>query len=153
MKSDKKFLLILILLFLLVFLASITGRYQGIGSYRDITENTLLQRLITQVRIPRIIMSLILGAGLAVSGLVMQTVFQNSLAEQGVLGISQAAGFGAALGYLLFPQIGVPVQFFAFISGIIALIMVLQIARKIKGADRVSLIFAGIAVSALFSAG
>jgi iron complex transport system permease protein len=153
MKSDKKFLLILILLFLLVFLASITGRYQGIGSYRDITENTLLQRLITQVRIPRIIMSLILGAGLAVSGLVMQTVFQNSLAEPGVLGISQAAGFGAALGYLLFPQIGVPVQFFAFISGIIALIMVLQIARKIKGADRVSLIFAGIAVSALFSAG
>jgi iron complex transport system permease protein len=153
MKSEKKYLIILILLIILVLFAAITGRYQGIGSYVELSENQLLQRLIIQVRIPRIMMSIIVGAGLAISGLVMQTVFQNSLAEPGVLGISQAAGFGAALGFLLFPWTRIPIQFLSFASGILALLLVLKISEKIKGADRVSLIFAGIAVSALFSAG
>jgi len=153
MKFGNKYRLLTFLLLFLTVLASITGRYQGTGTYLDIFENSLLQRLILQVRIPRILISMIVGAGLAVSGLVMQTVFQNSLAEPGVLGINQAAGFGAALGYLLFPTMGIPIYIFAFGCGLIALFLVLQIARMMKGTNRIALIFAGIAVSALFSAG
>ena len=144
---------VVLLLFMLIIFASLTGRYQGFVTYKELSRNSLLQQLILMVRLPRIVLSLVVGAGLAVSGIVMQTVFQNSLADPGILGISQAAGFGASLGFLLFPTTRIPIQVFAFISGMISLVVVLRLARRIENQNRLSLIFAGIAISAFFSAG
>jgi len=144
---------VVLLLFILIVFASLMGRYQGFVTYKELSRNSLLQQLIVMVRLPRIVLSLVVGAGLAVSGIVMQTVFQNSLADPGILGISQAAGFGASLGFLLFPTTRIPIQVFAFISGMISLVVVLRLARRIENQNRLSLIFAGIAISAFFSAG
>jgi len=144
---------VVLLLFILIVFASLIGRYQGFVTYKELSRNSLLQQLIVMVRLPRIVLSLVVGAGLAVSGIVMQTVFQNSLADPGILGISQAAGFGASLGFLLFPTTRIPIQLFAFISGMISLVVVLRLARRIENQNRLSLIFAGIAISAFFSAG
>jgi len=144
---------VVLLLFILIVFASLMGRYQGFVTYKELSRNSLLQQLILMVRLPRIVLSLVVGAGLAVSGIVMQTVFQNSLADPGILGISQAAGFGASLGFLLFPTTRIPIQVFAFISGMISLVVVLRLARRIENQNRLSLIFAGIAISAFFSAG
>ena len=144
---------VVLLLFILIVFASLMGRYQGFVTYKELSHNSLLQQLIVMVRLPRIVLSLVVGAGLAVSGIVMQTVFQNSLADPGILGISQAAGFGASLGFLLFPTTRIPIQLFAFISGMISLVVVLRLARRIENQNRLSLIFAGIAISAFFSAG
>ena len=144
---------VVLLLFILIVFASLIGRYQGFVTYKELSRNSLLQQLIVMVRLPRIVLSLVVGAGLAVSGIVMQTVFQNSLADPGILGISHAAGFGASLGFLLFPSTRIPIQIFAFISGMISLVVVLRLARRIENQNRLSLIFAGIAISAFFSAG
>jgi len=153
MKIKNNFIIAGLVLLVLISLAVISGRYQGVVSITEISNNQLLQRLILQIRLPRIILSVIVGAGLAVAGLVMQTVFQNALADPGVLGINQASGFGAALGFLLFPSTNIPVRLISFVSGMAALLMIIVISRRIKAHRRLTLIFSGIAVSALFSAG
>lgn len=94
-----------------------------------------------------------MGSGLALAGLVTQIIFQNPLADGGLLGISQAAGFGAALGILLFKGNPIWIQLIAFCSGVLALLISIFISEKVKGNKILSLILAGIAVSAVFSAG
>lgn len=148
-----RYLIYFVILIFLIISTIFIGRYSLPEKISDYWNDVLLRNLILRIRLPRIIVSLIVGAGLAVSGLVMQNVFQNPLADPGVLGISQAAGFGAAMGFLLFPSLQLPVQVLAFICGILALVLVLKLAQLIKISNRISLIFAGIAVSAFFTAG
>ncbi|BBB48577.1 FecCD family ABC transporter permease [Pelolinea submarina] len=140
-------------LVLLIIVSIFIGRYQVPLSLSEFTSNSLLVNLILYIRIPRVLTACLMGFGLAASGLVMQTVFRNPLADPGVLGVSQAAGFGAALGILLFNSSIVATQSLAFIMGGLALAAVLLISRKIKNERIISLVLSGIAVSALFSAG
>lgn len=97
--------------------------------------------------------ALLIGSGLALAGLVTQIIFQNPLADGGLLGVSQAAGFGAALGILIFKGNPVWIQLFAFGFGVFALLISILISGKVRDNKILSLILAGIAVSAVFSAG
>jgi len=153
MSIKQKYLITILVFFVLIFIATFAGRYQSASGVLDYKSDPLFKRLVFDIRIPRIILSIIVGAGLAASGLIMQTIFQNSLADPGILGINQAAGFGAALGYILFPTSNLPIRVIAFVSGIFALFLIILISRQINVYRRLSLIFAGIAVSAFFSAG
>ena len=143
----------LFFLFVLIFMTIFIGRYPFLVGINQGFKNDLFIKLLTNVRIPRIIFSVLMGFGLSVSGLIMQTVFKNSLADPGLLGINQAAGFGAALGILLFSDSFFGIQLLAFIFGITALIIAILLAKNIKKGERISLLLAGISVSALFSAG
>ena len=98
--------------------------------------------------------ALLIGSGLALAGLVTQIIFQNPLADGGLLGVSQAAGFGAALGILIFKGNSICwFSLFAFGFGVLALVISMVISGRIRGNKIFSLILAGIAVSAVFSAG
>jgi iron complex transport system permease protein len=116
----------------------------------------LAQTIIWDIRFPRVVLALIAGAGLAAAGVTMQGVLRNPLVSSYVLGISSAAGFGAALavvfgvgvislfgGYLVIGN--------AFIFCLIAMIIVYLIAR-IRGMSSETVILAGVAVGFLFSA-
>jgi iron complex transport system permease protein len=140
-------------LILLIIAALFIGRYPLPESIDLAFKNDLFIKLLTNVRLPRIIFSVLMGFGLSVSGLIMQTVFKNSLADPGLLGINQAAGFGAALGILLFSNSFYAIQFLAFLFGMTALLIAFLLAKNIKKDERLSLVLAGISVSALFSAG
>ena len=140
-------------LFFAIIASIFVGRYQVPLSIQSLLQNELLVNLILYIRIPRVLTACFVGMGLSVAGLVMQTVFRNSLADPGVLGVSQAAGFGAALGILLFNYSLFAIQSIAFLMGSIALAIVFLVSRKIKDERILSLVLAGIAVSALFSAG
>ncbi len=83
----------------------------------------------------------------------MQIIFRNPLADGGLLGVSQAAGFGAALGILVFRGNPIWVQMISFCFGVLALLISIFIAGRVRGNKILSLILAGIAVSAIFSAG
>jgi iron complex transport system permease protein len=117
--------------------------------------SSLDQMIIWNIRLPRIIMGVLAGAGLAAAGVTMQGVLRNPLVSSYVLGISSAAGFGAALAIVL----GVSIVSFggylvignAFIFCFIAMIMVYMIAR-IRGMTSETVILAGVAVVFLFSA-
>ena len=151
--NKKTLTWIILLLCLVVFVSIFIGRYQVPFSFESFRQNELLTNLVLYVRIPRVLTACIVGLGLATAGLVMQTVFRNSLADPGVLGVSQAAGFGAALGILLFEGSVLAIQTLSFSAGSAALLLALLVSRKIKNERIISLVLSGIAVSALFSAG
>ena len=115
----------------------------------------LAQLIIWNIRLPRLVLAIIAGAGLAGAGCTMQGVLRNPLVSSYVLGISSAAGFGAALAIVF----GVSILPFgrwllvgnAFVFCLIAMIIVYAIAR-LSGMTIQTVILAGVAVGFLFSA-
>jgi iron complex transport system permease protein len=117
--------------------------------------SSLDQMIIWNIRLPRIVMGIIAGAGLAAAGVTMQGVLRNPLVSSYVLGISSAAGFGAALAIVLGVSIaslgGYLIVGNAFIFCFVAMIIVYMIAR-LRGMTSETVILAGVAVGFLFSA-
>ncbi|WP_321493471.1 iron ABC transporter permease [uncultured Desulfobacter sp.] len=104
------------------------------------------------VRLPRILMAVLVGAGISVSGAVFQGLFKNPLVSPGILGVTSGANFGAALGLLFFAGSVWAIQVSAFAWGLIAVGLTCQIGKR---GDRsiTTLVLAGVIVSALFMAG
>jgi len=110
--------------------------------------------IILQLRLPRILLGILIGASLSVSGTVMQGLFRNPMASPYVIGVSSGATLGAAIAMNMLPFIiGIyTIPVIAFLGGLFTLILVYNIAR-VKGRLRTdTLLLAGIAVSYFFSA-
>ena len=120
-------------------------------SGRDMGMSRNAVAVIMNIRMPRILTSLLLGAGLALSGQTFQMVFRNPLVSPDVLGTSSAASFGASLSLLL-GLTSALVSLNAFICGIAALLVIYAIASRTKREHTLSLILVGMVVSSLFSA-
>lgn len=169
----KKIAIIFILL-ALVFLFFVVSVFVGSGtlSFKEVflaifNKGSETARLIVRrIRFPRVIAALIAGGGLAVSGLVMQTVLKNPLASPTTLGVSNAAVFGANFAIIVvgagafhsthgsWLSISNPylVSTFSFLSAIIAAGSILLLAR-LKNLNDSAIVLAGVAVSAIFQAG
>ena len=140
-------------LFFLLIISLLIGRYPIPDQINQIFSNQLFAKLIIRVRFPRILFGILVGFGLACSGMIMQSIFKNPLAEPGLLGVNQAAGFGAALGILAFDNSYIMVQILAFIFGIISITLTIFLSNNTNKKERLSLVLAGVSVSAFFSAG
>ena len=109
------------------------------------------QRVVELIRIPRILMAALAGAGLAVAGAALQGIFRNPLVGPQIIGVSSGAAFGGALAILVsesrFLLIG-----FAFACGMLAMVIVYGISRQQGRASILMLVLAGIVTSAFFSA-
>lgn len=110
-----------------------------------------MKLIIFNLRLPRIIMSLLIGMMLASSGAVVQTVFQNPLADPYIIGISASATFGAVIAFVL----GLP----DFMYGVIAFFMCLtstffifKMAKKGNKINVTTLLIIGVAVSSFLGA-
>ena len=111
------------------------------------------ETVIFNVRIPRILLSLFAGSGLAVAGAAFQSLFSNPLATPDTLGCANGASFGAALGILVgLKSIGV--QMSALFMGILAVILVFVVSRSTQreSSNMMMVILSGMVVSSLFSA-
>ena len=113
-------------------------------------ENSDFSIIIWDIRIPRIILALMVGANLAASGALLQAVVQNPLAEPGIIGISSGAKLGLLLALLIFPQFVTAAPLFAFAGAMGAAVLVYLLAWK-GGVKTVRLILAGVAVNAFFA--
>ena len=106
------------------------------------------------IRFPRVAMAALVGAGLAISGLLMQAIFGNPLAEPGVIGISSGAAVGAGLsivfGLTLFGQWTTAVL--AFAAGLVATLLVYFMSRAEGRTEVVTLVLTGIAINAIAGA-
>lgn len=109
------------------------------------------ESIIMNVRLPRILAGLLVGAGLSISGASFQGLFRNPLVSPHILGVSAGAGFGAALAILLFNSILVT-QAFSFLFGIIAVAMAYFLSRVYRSSPILMLVLAGVIVGSLFSA-
>jgi iron complex transport system permease protein len=160
-------LFVLALATLLVLAASI--RYGAIDfSLREITgalaslapnhpEPSLDQRIFLELRLPRAILCLLVGASLGVGGTLMQALFRNPIVEPGLVGTSSGAAFGSALFFVLggVLHIGTSVwslPFAACIGGVAStyLVFILARSREDGRASIVMLLLTGLAVNALF---
>jgi iron complex transport system permease protein len=114
----------------------------------------LARRLVLNLRLPRILTACLLGMALSAAGTVLQMIFRNPLVEPGFLGVSQGAAFGAAFSIIFLDASAVWVQSAAAFFACMGLILSYALARHIRyGGWTLRLVLAGIAVSALFSAG
>ncbi|WP_372432906.1 FecCD family ABC transporter permease [Microbacterium dextranolyticum] len=107
--------------------------------------------VVLDIRLPRIVLGLLVGAALAVSGVLMQAIFGNPLADAGVVGVSSGAAVGAAasltFGLATFGMWTTPV--FAFAGGLLAVFSVYLISRSGGRTEVVTLLLTGIAVNAI----
>lgn len=109
--------------------------------------------VIFNIRIPRVLMALVAGAGLSASGAAFQSLFANPLATPDTLGVANGASFGAALGILLGGG-GLAVQLSALGFGIVAVLLVYVVtrSRRSRRTSVLMLILAGMVISSLFAA-
>ncbi|MEA1974454.1 MAG: iron chelate uptake ABC transporter family permease subunit [Bacillota bacterium] len=112
--------------------------------------------ILLNIRLPRIILSVIIGIALSTSGIVFQAIFKNPMADPYILGISSGAAFGATIVIILgisFSFIGLSaISLGAFIGAIATTTIVYNIARINSKAPTVTLLLSGIAISFFLSA-
>ncbi|AEB10328.1 FecCD family ABC transporter permease [Desulfobacca acetoxidans] len=120
----------------------------GLWSGGDQTETVSI--ILWQVRLPRIVLAMLVGLALSTSGATLQAVFRNPLVDAFILGISSGAAFGCAVSVAFFPAL--PIQLGAFTFSLISAFLTFALARTRGEVPILSLILAGVIVSAFFSA-
>ncbi|CAN5615397.1 iron ABC transporter permease [soil metagenome] len=130
-------------------LASHAGFDLGIDFTRQ--QNAVLW----SIRLPRVVLTGLVGAALAVSGAALQGVFRNPLADPGLIGVSSGAALGAVASIVLAlsPFGSWSLSIFAFIGGLLTTMIVYVLARRGGRTDVVTLILTGIALNAIAGAG
>lgn len=108
-------------------------------------------QIIYNLRLPRTLLGALVGAALAVAGVILQAVMRNPLASPGIIGVSSGAGLAAVVALMIFPALSgwlIPV---AFGGAFITATAVYLLAWK-RGVEPVRLLLAGVAVSSLLGA-
>jgi iron complex transport system permease protein len=124
----------------------------GDGPSRDTTD-AVAHNVFWQVRLPRIVLAIIVGASLAVAGVIMQGIFRNPLAEPATVGVSAGAAVGAVIAIIVgLNQLPLGVQWAAFLGGTLSTALVYVLSRSDGKTEVVTLILTGIAINAFAGA-
>ena len=126
---------------------------QKFGLFRDIQITDYYQVTLWQLRIPRIVMSVLAGAALAICGGVFQSIFRNPVCDPYILGISSGASLGAAVAFILgWDAVVFGITLPALVTALLTLLLILGIAR-LKGKHNTNtLLLIGIALNFFISA-
>jgi iron complex transport system permease protein len=162
-RISKKVMVLLIILPVALFLFSLViGRYhvQFINCIKILLSTFLPIKhtwsatdavVVLQVRFPRAVMAMCIGAVLSISGASFQGIFRNPLVSPDILGVSAAAGFGAALGILLSVDPAM-IRILALVFGLVGVMITYFLSRVYKSTPIVMLVLSGIVVSTFFAA-
>jgi len=156
----NKLLLTLMALFVLVLISAIAGLNFGPAdlSYSQVFQclagncvDKISQMVIWQVRLPRVLVALVAGMGLAIAGAILQNTTRNPLADPYLFGIVSGAGLGATIANLslaaigLGDQLSIALPLAAFLGALFAITIVIFIAKILQQMEQ--LLLAGVAVS------
>lgn len=153
------FILILLPLLSSLFALSI-GRLsisprEILGFFLSLIKNesydAMLESVIINIRLPRILTALIVGAGLSVAGLAFQSIFANPLATPDILGVASSASLGAIIG-ILFSLTVLETQILAMVTGLLGVVLVIKISQKDGQMPTIMLILSGLVISSLANA-
>lgn len=149
------------LLMLVSFISLFWGRYSLssrevisilVQKVLGIASSSIEVDVIWNIRMPRILLNILVGAGLAASGAAFQGIFQNPLVSPDILGVSNGAGFGAALGMLLGAVSPFGIATMAFSGGLISVFITYSISKMKKEHSTLALVLSGVIVASFFSA-
>jgi iron complex transport system permease protein len=151
----NKLLFTFIVLLLITFASAITGLHfgpAGITSNQVVQcligncDNQISQMVIWQVRVPRVLVALVAGMGLAIAGAILQNTTRNPLADPYLFGIVSGAGLGATIASLsLGDHLAIALPLAAFLGALFSITIVLFIAKVLQRMEQ--LLLAGVAVS------
>ncbi len=164
-RKIDKFILFMIfslsIILCLIFLSLFVGRfYVSPNEVISVLTSKLLSSsveeisttVVWEIRFPRLLLAILVGAGLAASGAAFQGCFYNPLVSPDILGVSSGAGFGASLGILLTGVSTGVTSILAFAFGLVSVLLSWILSKMRKGAEMLSLVLSGIIVSAVFNA-
>jgi iron complex transport system permease protein len=125
------------------------------GAYLRSFDGGMTADILWKIRIPRVLVSFLAGAALALSGLAFQTMFRSPLAEPFTLGVASGASLGAVtyvrLG-LVFTLAGFSgISLFAFAGALLSIMLVYGLTRLVRGFTTGTMLLAGVAISFFFS--
>jgi len=138
---------------------SVAAHWAGLGAADAVSPRDLL--IVEQIRLPRVVMGLLVGAALAVSGAVMQGIFRNPLADPGLAGVSAGAGLGAATMIVLGGRLALPIAGMltyaalpaaAFLGGLATTLILYGLSTRLGRTSIATMLLAGIALGALSGA-
>ena len=124
-------------------------RYFG-GAYLTPDRMRLLNSVLVEIRLPRILAAALVGSALSASGAAYQAMFVNPLVSPSLLGVLAGAGFGAALG-IVYLKSWFGVQVATFVGGLLAVLISVGIARIYRINTTIMLVLGGIISGALFT--
>ncbi|NMF49441.1 iron ABC transporter permease [Pseudoalteromonas arctica] len=137
----------------LSFGAADTSLQDVLNSFLLSNDASFNTRIIFELRMPRTLLAFLAGSGLAIAGLILQTVTRNPLADPYLFGISSGASFGVVL---LMALAGISAGFMlsaaALLGSLLAMSLLILIAGRQQSAQVESMLLAGVALSFLFSA-
>lgn len=155
MKFEKKYLtigisfvLLTVLLVLFSTIGSVNLSFNEIISALIHDNNKIVTTIVYKMRLPRNILAALVGANLAVAGVLLQSVMKNPLADPGITGVSSGASVAAITILLLAPQYTSMLPIAAFVGGAIACILVFIMAYK-NGIKPNRIVLAGVAVNTI----
>ena len=150
-----------VLLLLLVILAALAVVSVAIGSAGYSVPEILkavvspdqspIKIIVLSLRLPRMILAILIGASLAASCALLQSVMRNPLADPGTIGVSAGAGTAATTILLLFPSLSASVPVFAFGGAALACVLIYVMAWK-DGVDPTRIILSGVAINSVLGA-
>ena len=117
-----------------------------------VTWSTVVDSVVWNVRMLRMVAVIFIGGGLALSGASYQCLFRNPLVSEGILGVSNGACFGASIAILLALS-AVYINIFAFVFGALAVFLTYNCSKMLRGNQTLLLVLSGTVISSLFSAG
>ena len=152
-KAAISFIVMIVLLVALFFVAVNIGSLKV--SFPELLKGLFIKynedvATIYDLRFPRIVISMLAGAAIAVSGVLFQAVLKNPLADPGIIGISSGASFAAVLITAFAPTLFFFTPLFAFLGGVIAFVLVYSLSWK-GGLSPLRIILVGVAVDAMFT--
>ena len=155
MKLDKKYLIITLGVIALVLLLGIFSTVGTVNlELKEIisalinNDNKIVTTIVYKMRLPRNILAAIVGANLAVAGILLQSVMRNPLADPGITGVSTGASVAAIIILLLLPQYTGILPLVAFVGGALACILVFVMSYK-NGVKPGRIVLAGVAVNTI----
>ena len=157
MKKTRTIYITLCIILVILFILSLIVGAEHINIFiaiQDIFNNTPSSdsRILQYARFPRSLAALVAGSALAVSGAIIQSVLQNSLASPSTIGVNSGAGLAVVIFAAFFPEHVILFPIASLFGAFFGALLVLLIGEK-TSSSRMGLVLAGIAVSAVFSAG
>ncbi|WP_377793663.1 FecCD family ABC transporter permease [Paenibacillus yanchengensis] len=156
-KKSRGWMIVLLTAALVILIAIIAI---GLGSVRvpipeilktlfGYANDDMYHTIILDIRLPRVILAIIVGANIAISGALLQAVMGNPLADPGLTGVTSGASAMVLLIMLAAPQYTGLIPIAAFIGGVIAAAIVYSLAWRKTGISPITIILSGVAVNAI----
>lgn len=158
--NKKKNLIFLISLLLILVFSSLVSLKLGTAklSLSDLflgivgkANDEKINLIMVNNRLPRVLTSIVAGAGLGLTGAILQVILQNNLASASTIGVSQGASFGAALAIVVFNMEGAfQIPILSFLGSIIVAFFILTLS-KFNNIKAQGIVLAGVAISSMLA--